>query len=70
MLKSHPFHGIYRKAQIKVTEWEYSAEGKRLPVSLQFILKWGGELTDLGQSQVLAFIGDGTTPQPVSKFWT
>jgi len=51
VLKSHPFHGIYRKAQLKVTSWEPCEDGRRIPTEAQFILKWGGELTDLGQLQ-------------------
>ena len=52
VLKSHPFHGIYRKAQLKVTAWgEPEGGGARVPTAAQFILKWGGELTDLGRTQ-------------------
>ena len=31
--------------------WEVGEDGRRYPTEAQFILKWGGELTHLGQTQ-------------------
>ena len=50
VLRAHPFHGINRKVQLKPTGWDLGGpDGK--PTEVQFILKWGGELTSLGEAQ-------------------
>jgi len=63
VLQSHPFSGINRKVQIKPSKWAAvpeagSADGGAAPpasrevaVEALFILKWGGELTALGEAQ-------------------
>lgn len=57
VLKSHPFRGINRKVQLKPTKWERGPpapghpEGKPAVSEVLFILKWGGELTPLGEKQ-------------------
>ena len=63
VLKSHPFSGINRKVQLKPTQWESSAgsssglgadaghKHEQRPSEAMFILKWGGELTELGEAQ-------------------
>ena len=60
VLKSHPFNGINRKVQIKPTAWQTEAAAamptgvttpRELPTEALFILKWGGELTQLGEAQ-------------------
>ncbi|EOD15631.1 hypothetical protein EMIHUDRAFT_427613 [Emiliania huxleyi CCMP1516] len=59
VLQSHPFSGINRKVQIKPSKWAAvpeagSADGGAAPPASRealFILKWGGELTALGEAQ-------------------
>jgi len=62
VLQSHPFSGINRKVQIKPIAWEVvpAAEDgtppKEIATEALFILKWGGELTALGEAQA-AWLG-------------
>ena len=55
VLKAHPFRGINRKVQLKPIAWRVDtlADGTEteVPTEALFILKWGGELTALGQAQ-------------------
>ena len=55
VLKSQPFHGINRKVQLKPSAWERGSpddpSGVGAPTEALFILKWGGELTSLGEAQ-------------------
>lgn len=60
MLRAHPFSGINRKVQLKPVAWETrvgeDGSKKEVPVEALFILKWGGELTKLGEAQA-EFLG-------------
>ena len=55
VLRAHPFSGINRKVQLKPVAWETrvgeDGSKKEVPVEALFILKWGGELTHLGEAQ-------------------
>ncbi|KAL1510203.1 hypothetical protein AB1Y20_006533 [Prymnesium parvum] len=50
VLRMSPFSGINRKVQARATETENG-----VPVEALLILKWGGELTDLGRQQAEDF---------------
>ena len=51
VLKAHPFRGINRKAQLKPCAWAEGDGEDGAPTECLFILKWGGELTALGEAQ-------------------
>lgn len=52
VLERRKIEGVNRKIQLKPTHWEPGPRGEPAVVTeAQFILKWGGELTPLGEAQ-------------------
>ncbi|KAL7559057.1 hypothetical protein ACA910_018412 [Epithemia clementina (nom. ined.)] len=55
ILERWKIHGLNRKLQIKPKEWEhYEDPLQRRCTKVQLILKWGGNLTKLGEKQAIA----------------
>lgn len=52
--KGGHFEGINRKIQFRPLEFKkVGTDGRVLPIEVLLVLKWGGELTQLGESQAV-----------------